>query len=163
MFVLSSFLNFCIYPSTCESLQAQTYCQFQSYDRSNYTSVHFTIGVALWAIGFMINLQSDSILRNLRRPTKENNDDHSKNTSTKRYKIPHGGFFEYVSCANFFGEIIEWLGYAIASSPSVAPWSFWFFVCANLIPRGIAHHRWYLEKFKEDYPKDRFAVIPFIL
>ena len=66
-----------------------------------------------------------------------------------------------ISCANFFGEIIEWLGYAIASS-SLAGWAFLVFVCANLIPRGMAHHQWYLDKFKDDYPKNRYAVIPFV-
>lgn len=102
----------------------------------------------------MINLHSDSILRNLR--TK----DTKATIQKKTYQIPHGGFFEIVSCANFFGEIVEWFGYAVASS-SFAGWSFWIFVCANLIPRGIAHHQWYLEKF-EDYPKRRYAVIPFV-
>jgi 3-oxo-5-alpha-steroid 4-dehydrogenase 1 len=156
------------------SLQAQNYCQFQVYPDNYHTQIHFIAGICIWFVGFIMNIQSDSILRNLRN---NDNDSSGSNTSSgnktkdtqptsitpaQRYKIPHGGFFQYVSCANFFGEIIEWLGYAIASS-SIAAWGFWAFVCANLIPRGMAHHKWYLDKFKEDYPKDRSAVIPFIL
>lgn len=111
----------------------------------------------MWLVGFIINLHSDSVLRNLRQQ-KSN---YEEITSVPKYKIPYGGFFEIVSCANFFGELIEWLGYAIASS-SIAAWAFWIFVCANLIPRGISHHQWYLEKF-QDYPKDRYAIIPFVV
>eukprot|EP00660_Eupelagonema_oceanica_P014850 gene14850-biopygen37094 len=33
---------------------------------------------------------------------------------TVPYKIPYGGAFEYVSGANFFGEIVEWYGWGIA-------------------------------------------------
>ncbi len=113
-------------------------------------------------VGFIVNIQSDSILRNLRRNGDKKSSKAVVTSGTTQYKIPYGGLFEYVSCANFFGEIIEWLGYAIASW-SIAGWAFWFYVCANLIPRGIAHHNWYLEKFKETYPNDRFAIIPFIM
>jgi hypothetical protein len=60
-----------------------------------------------------------------------------------------------------FGEILEWTGFAIASQ-SLAAWSFVAFTCANLIPRGVAHHQWYLEHFQDKYPRNRKAIIPFL-
>jgi len=65
-----------------------------------------------------------------------------------------------VSGANFFGEIVEWTGWAIAgaSLPAVA---FAVFSFCNIGPRGFQHHQWYLKKF-ENYPKNRRAVIPFL-
>jgi hypothetical protein len=45
---------------------------------------------------------------------------------------------------------------------SVAGLSFAVFTAANLIPRAVSNHRWYLQTFS-DYPKDRKAVIPFLL
>ena len=146
------------------SLQAQSYCQYQSYPKDYHNKIHFRLGVCLRLIGFIINIQSDTILLNLRKntsTTKNESNSITNNVTTTKYKIPHGGLFQYISCANFFGEIIEWLGYAIASS-SLAGWAFLVFVCANLIPRGMAHHQWYLDKFKDDYPKNRYAVIPFV-
>lgn len=53
-------------------------------------------GVALMLIGAYINYHSDEILRNLRKPGETG------------YKVPRGGMFEYVSGANFLGEIVEW-------------------------------------------------------
>ncbi|ETN85485.1 3-oxo-5-alpha-steroid 4-dehydrogenase [Necator americanus] len=107
------------------------------------------IGIGIFALGMYINMQSDSILRNLRRPGESG------------YKIPRGGMFEYVSGANFLGEMIEWTGYAIASGslPAIA---FAIFTASNIGPRAIHHHQWYLSKFP-DYPKNRKAVIPFLL
>ncbi|VDL77406.1 unnamed protein product [Nippostrongylus brasiliensis] len=107
------------------------------------------LGMALFATGMYINIQSDSILRNLRKPGEAG------------YKIPRGGMFEYVSGANFFGEIVEWFGYALMSGslPAIA---FAMFTASNIGPRAVHHHRWYHEKFP-DYPKSRKALIPFLL
>lgn len=57
-----------------------------------------------------------------------------------------GGMFTYVSGANFFGEIIEWSGFALAcwSLPSLA---FATFTALNIGPRAIQHHRYLKIKF----------------
>ena len=52
-----------------------------------------------------------------------------------------GGMFEYVSGANFFGEIVEWLGFAVANG-SLPAYSFFFFTLCNIGPRAIHHHRY---------------------
>ena len=102
----------------------------------------------IFLIGFFINNHSDSILINLRGPGETG------------YKIPRGGLYKYVSCPNYLGEFIEWLGFAIASA-SLASFAFFIWTLANLLPRAIQNHAWYLEKF-EDYPKTRKRVIPFL-
>jgi hypothetical protein len=40
--------------------------------------------------------------------------------------------------------------------------AFAVFTTFNIAPRAFGHHAWYLEKFKDDYPKDRKALIPFV-
>ncbi len=51
-----------------------------------------------------------------------------------------GGMFEYVSGANYFGEIIEWTGYALAAW-SLPTLSFAIFTVSNLAPRAVSHHK----------------------
>ncbi|KAF6127431.1 steroid 5 alpha-reductase 1 [Phyllostomus discolor] len=105
-------------------------------------------GFALWAAGMLINIHSDHILRNLRQPGETG------------YKIPRGGLFEYVSAANYFGELVEWCGYGLASW-SVQGGAFALFTFCVLLPRAQEHHQWYLQKF-ENYPKFRKILIPFL-
>ncbi|MFT3764307.1 MAG: DUF1295 domain-containing protein [Minicystis sp.] len=109
----------------------------------------FILGAALFLVGFAVNQQADKILLDLRKPGETG------------YKIPHGGLYRWVSCPNYFGEIVEWLGWAIAtwSLPGLV---FAIWTTANLLPRAVAHHRWYREKFV-DYPSERRALIPFLL
>ena len=76
------------------------------------------------------------------------------------YAIPYGGLFKWVTCPNYLGELLEWIGFAIAAWTFPA-FAFAVFTFANLFPRASAHHRWYREKFP-DYPKDRTAIIPFV-
>ncbi len=110
--------------------------------------LRFLGGSGLFMVGFAINIHSDKVLHQLRREGRKN------------YEIPYGGLFKYISCANYFGEIIEWLGWALAtwSWPGLA---FFLFTVANLFPRAHQHQKWYREKFP-DYPKKRKAIIPFI-
>ncbi|MEM7137001.1 MAG: DUF1295 domain-containing protein [Myxococcota bacterium] len=114
-----------------------------------FSDPRFIAGAIIFATGYAINHQSDAILRNLRKPGESG------------YKIPHGGFYRWVSSPNYFGELVEWTGFALCAwtVPAVV---FVFFTASNLVPRAFSNHRWYLENF-EDYPKDRRRVIPFLL
>ncbi|OWF54338.1 3-oxo-5-alpha-steroid 4-dehydrogenase 1-like [Mizuhopecten yessoensis] len=117
-------------------------------DRSTFNP-QFYLGLVMFFAGMFINIHSDHILRNLRKPGE------------KGYKIPQGGMFKYVSGANFFGEMCEWCGFAVACG-TLPAYSFALFTVCNIGPRACQHHRYYLEKF-EDYPKERKAVIPFLI
>jgi 3-oxo-5-alpha-steroid 4-dehydrogenase 1 len=45
---------------------------------------------------------------------------------------------------------------------SLAGLSFALWTFANLVPRALSNHRWYKEQFP-DYPKNRKAILPFLL
>lgn len=121
----------------------------ENYGADWLVSMHFTIGILFFVAGMAINNKSDQILMNLRK-----NGDES-------YHIPRGFLFNYVSCPNLLGEIIEWTGFAVMAwnlpALSFALWTF-----ANLLPRAMNHHRWYIEKFPA-YPMERKALFPFLL
>jgi hypothetical protein len=120
--------------------------------------IQILLGTIIFFIGMCINIHSDGVLRNLRSSKK----DSSLSTKQRRYYIPKGPIFTYISCPNFTGEIIEWFGFAVASHFSLASVAFFCYTASNLIPRGISHHEWYKSKFDE-YPKERkWAVIPYI-
>ncbi|XP_069348871.1 3-oxo-5-alpha-steroid 4-dehydrogenase 1 [Eulemur rufifrons] len=129
-------------------LQSRYLSQYAVYADDWVTDPRFLIGFVLWLIGMLINIHSDHILRNLRKPGETG------------YKIPRGGLFEYVTTANYFGEIVEWCGYALASW-SLQGGAFALFTFCILLPIAQKHHQWYLKKF-EDYPKFRKILIPFL-
>ena len=112
-------------------------------------SLRFASGLFILIAGFAIHVWADHRLRVLRKPGET------------EYKIPVGGLFNYVSSPNYLGEIVEWTGFAIAAW-NLAALAFLLWTIANLVPRALAHHRWYKKQFS-DYPSDRKALIPFIL
>ena len=58
-----------------------------------------------------------------------------RKTKGNGYHIPEGFLFKYVSCPNYLGEIIEWLGWAILTlSPAGLVFFIWTF--SNLVPRA---------------------------
>lgn len=116
------------------------------YQQHWLVSPQFIVGGLLFITGFAINRHADHTLRGLRAKGETG------------YKIPYGGLYRYISCPNYFGEIVEWFGWAIAtwSIPGLA-FALWTF--ANLAPRARAHHNWYHQNFKE-YPAERKALLP---
>jgi 3-oxo-5-alpha-steroid 4-dehydrogenase 1 len=106
----------------------------------------FLVGAALFLTGYAINQHADRVLFRLRAPGETG------------YKIPYGGLYRFISCPNYFGEMIEWCGWALATwSPAGLAFALW--TVANLAPRAHAHHRWYRATFP-DYPPERKALIP---
>ncbi|HXH19264.1 MAG TPA: DUF1295 domain-containing protein [Chitinophagales bacterium] len=120
------------------------------YENAWMTDVRFVLGILLFVSGFIINFSSDNILIHLR-----------KNSAEGEYKIPEGGFFRWISCPNYLGEIIEWSGWAVATW-SLPGFSFALWTAANLFPRAIKHHKWYRLKFNH-YPSGRKAIIPGVI
>ncbi len=108
----------------------------------------FLLGAGTFLAGWALNISSDQALRRLRRP------------GDTGYRIPRGGAFEWVSCPNYLGEMIEWSGWAIATW-SLAGLAFAVYTAANLAPRALSHHAWYRRQFP-DYPRERRAIIPFV-
>ena len=137
--LINGFING-YYLGSAELVQNQYTNYFQSYN--------FILGLIIFITGAYINIKSDEILFSLR---KENDG----------YKIPQSFLYKYISCPNYFGEIIEWAGFAIMvwNLPGLV---FVLWTIFNLVPRAVSHHTWYQNKFDE-YPKDRKAIIPFIL
>ena len=108
------------------------------------------LGILLFFVGMGINLHSDHVIRHLRKP------------GDTRHYIPRGGMFRYVSSANYFGELTEWVGFAIASwSWAGAVFAWWTF--ANLAPRAASLYKRYEKEFGQEFTSlHRKRIIPFI-
>jgi 3-oxo-5-alpha-steroid 4-dehydrogenase 1 len=130
-------------------VNARWISEFGSYATSWLRDPRFLAGAALFVGGFLVNLNSDRILRGLRGPGETG------------YLIPEGGFYRWVSSPNYLGEIVEWFGWALATW-SLAGLSFALYTFANLAPRAMANHQWYLSTF-DDYPVSRRALIPHVI
>lgn len=115
-----------------------------------FAKPYIYVGVLLFFAGLFINMQSDYIIRHLR-----------KEGDTRHY-IPRGGAFRYVSSANYFGELLEWTGFAIASwSWAGVVFVLWTF--ANLAPRSASLYKRYAKEFGEEFTSlGRKRIIPFI-
>lgn len=120
------------------------------YELSWLWSPQFIIGLLLFIAGMAINMHSDHVIRNLRKP------------GDTRHYIPKKGLYRYVTSANYFGELTEWIGYAILTwSPAGALFAVWTF--ANLGPRAKSLTEKYVSEFGDEYTSlGKKHIIPFI-
>ncbi len=120
------------------------------YTKEYLLSPQFIIGTAIFLAGFVINLHSDYIIRHLRAE------------GDTAHHIPYGGFFRYVTSANYLGEVLEWVGFAILtwSLPGLV-FAWWTF--ANLAPRAHRLRGWYCERFGDEFRSlNRKRILPWI-
>ena len=114
----------------------------------------FLIGLPIYAISLALNIHSDAIVRGLRSRDEVA-------MGEKVYRIPRGGLFRWVSSPSYLTELSAWAGLALCTW-SLAGVFIFAVSAANLVPRAIATHRWYRERFP-DYPAERTALIPYLL
>jgi len=120
------------------------------YTESWLTDPRFLAGTVLFVAGLVINIQSDGIIRSLRRDGDSN------------HYLPERGLFRYVTSANYFGEIVEWLGFAVLTW-SLSGFVFFLWTFANLVPRAHAVYNRYKDEFAREMSEEpRKRIFPFI-
>lgn len=105
-------------------------------------------GMGVYLAGMIGNFYHHKLLADLRKNSLE-------------YHIPRGGLFEFVICPHYLFEIFIWLGIALLSR-HLAALLILLFVVSYLTARSIRTLNWYHKNFK-DFPKDRKAILPFVL
>ncbi|KZO90348.1 hypothetical protein CALVIDRAFT_506952 [Calocera viscosa TUFC12733] len=144
-----------------------TFLSSGEVDPAAWTHPAFWAWVALFVAGMVGNIYHDNLLMSLRRRTHAAA---AQKGEKPHYGIPYGGLFSLVSYPNYLCEWLEWTGFAMASTVGsgfppaylTPPWVFLLSEVCVMLPRAVSGHGWYRQKF-EDYPKDRRAVIPFLL
>ena len=109
----------------------------------------FMAGTAIFFYGMYVNISSDSIIRHLRKP------------GDNSHHLPQGGMFRYVTSANYFGELLEWTGFAVLTwSWAGALFAVWTF--ANLGPRAARIYERYNDEFPGQIAPGTKRIIPFV-
>ena len=122
---------------------------YGKYTSEWFSTPAFIIGTIVFFVGMSINWHSDHVIRTL-RPKGD----------TKHY-LPQKGMYQYVTSGNYFGELVEWTGFAILTQSSAA-WIFVLWTFANLAPRAYAINKQYRKEFGNDAVGKRKCLIPFL-
>ncbi|KAN0063484.1 hypothetical protein ACQY0O_003931 [Thecaphora frezii] len=111
----------------------------------------------------------------------------TQNKTKPKYAIPYGGLYRFISYPNYASEWVEWFSYSLAALHalplfsgtsmwsvagvrelgatlvSMPPLLFALVEVSVMLPRAVNGHRWYKKRFGERYPKERKAVVPFLV
>lgn len=114
------------------------------------TSPQFIIGAVIFFVGLAVNWHSDYVIRHLRKP------------GDTRHYLPQKGMYRYVTSANYFGEIVEWTGFAVLTW-SFAGLVFLIWTCANLVPRANSIYHKYEKEFADEFDSKKLKrVFPYL-
>ena len=105
-------------------------------------------GYRLFFVGILGNGYHHYLLATLRKPGE------------KGYKVPRGGFFEFVATPHYFFELIGWYSISLASQHAMV-FLFAFAMSVYLFDRAVAQSDWNRRKIP-GYPKSRKVIVPFV-
>lgn len=115
------------------------------------------IGCCLFSFGVVHQTRAHRILSAIRRPASLDYN------GPPKYSIPEGDWFQLVSMPHYTAELIIYFAFVVvAQGQSMCLWAMFVWTLTNLCITGSRTHSWYLTKFKESYPRERKAVIPFL-
>ncbi|KAH8333512.1 polyprenal reductase [Drosophila kikkawai] len=114
--------------------------------------LYLVVFTAAWQQQYASNI----ILVNLRK------DPRTGSVKTEKHLLPKGGLFQLLSSPHMFLEVVMYFCIADLYMP-VRIWRLIFlWVASNQTINALLTHKWYRETFR-DYPKNRRAIIPFLL
>lgn len=131
------------------------FCGYSIFYNNNNGIEHHFLGPLRYIFAFFFfmaeikNLKCHIILRELK----------AKNNGEKG--IPTGEGFDYVSCANYFWEIVSWLCFSLCAN-HFSTYIFTFFGAFIMSKWAGEKHRAYKKTFGDKYPKKRKIIIPFL-
>lgn len=111
-----------------------------------------SVAVVLFVIGLLGNFYHHYLLATLRKPGE------------KHYKVPHGGFFDFlggVATPHYTFELVGWLGVALAAQHLVLVGNLVAMTC-YLCDRAVAQSEWNRLALKDQYPKTRKHIFPMV-
>ena len=131
-----------------------------SFDLENGSVVFCAIlGLFLFVGGEIGNAWHHAALEALRfaAPPK----DAATSSSASGHRIPYGSCFELVSMPHYLCELVAFVGFLLLA-PTLASAACLLSSLLNLVPRALEAHRKYQSEF-QDYPKQRKAIVPWLL
>ncbi len=155
------------------SYLSSPYARMYLSNTYTFQRTSFYVGLGIWFIGFVGNIAHDEILLNIR-----------KYISYPNYFCEWIEWFGFAlaaaplpiepSMSGLIKTMLDIFSVKTIKSilfdpahwfaPSLSP-PYIFFICEVLLmlPRAYNGHKWYKETFGDSYPKERKAVIPFVL
>lgn len=145
--ITSMAMAFCAWNGTTQTLTLFGLFQYEKEQNIEFNYY----GLIIFCLGLAINMSADYTLLLIK-------------AENKGYQVPNNLLYRFfnVSSLNYFGELVEWSGFAIFNDNRFAPWAFVVFTFANLAPRAYMNHLWYVDRFGEKLPKNRKILIPYV-
>jgi len=81
---------------------------------------------------------------------------------TNDFVIPRGGLFEYITCPNYFCEIMTWFGFNILTGFTIAGVAFNIVGAAQMLKWATERRDKYRKMFGSKWPNKRWVLFPFI-
>jgi len=119
-------------------------------NENELASWHLVIGFPWFCIFMILNLICHLKLKYL-RPKGSN-----------AFVIPHGFLFEYITCPNYFCEIMTWVGFNILTGFTIAGVAFNIVGTLQMLQWATERKKKFVKLFGDKWPKERYILFPFI-